>query len=35
MAKYSFNRPVQKNGKLTDYAKMLLENERLDVDRNI
>ena len=25
MAKYSFNRPVQKNGKLTDYAKMLLE----------
>lgn len=25
MANYSFNRPVQKNGKLTDYAKMLLE----------
>ena len=25
MANYSFNRPVQKNGKLTNYAKMLLE----------
>ena len=25
MAKYSFNRPVKKDGTLTDYAKMLLE----------